>query len=66
MKEKITEKDIDSMMAFVAAVSDACKEPGKEYTFPCPICGKKARAIQAVYNGHRTGFCPSCRTHMAE
>lgn len=66
MQEKLTKQEIDAMMAFVAAVTEVCKEAGKDYTFPCPICGGKAHAKKDSYNGHRTGLCPICGTKMME
>ena len=66
VKNIINEHDVNSMIAFTAAVSDACKEADKAYTFTCPLCDGEGYAIKLSQTGRSTGFCKSCGVRVVD
>ena len=49
--------DIEDMVSFMVAASDAVKDRGKVYEFTCPLCGRTAKASKAKSNGHLYAVC---------
>lgn len=49
--------DIEDMVSFMVAASDAVKDRGKVYEFTCPLCGSTAKAARAESNGHLHAAC---------
>lgn len=49
--------NIEEMMSFMVAASDAVKDRGKVYEFTCPLCGRTAKAARAKSNGHLHAVC---------
>lgn len=39
--------DIEDMVSFMVAASDAVKDRGKVYEFTCPLCGRTAKSRQS-------------------
>lgn len=49
--------NIEDMVSFMVAASDAVKDRGKVYEFTCPLCGRTAKAARAKSNGHLHAVC---------
>ena len=49
--------NIEDMVSFMVAASDAAKDRGKVYEFTCPLCGRTAKSARAKSNGHLHAVC---------
>lgn len=57
---------IQDTISFVQEAIAVCKEPNKDYTFTCPICGGEAHVYMVKSNRHHHGYCKGCEMNFAE
>ena len=55
-EEEMTTK----MLSFMKAAQETIKEPDKQYTFTCPLCGGEAVGGKAGINNHIHAKCNKC------
>ena len=48
------------MVSFMKAAQEAIKEPDKQYTFTCPLCGGEAVGGKTGSNNHIHAKCNKC------
>ena len=61
----MNEIDFAPMVDFVRAIPRDM-EPGKKYTWTCPLCGGTVTGSKSAYNGHRYISCADCKTVVRE
>ena len=63
---KNEEEMATKMIPFMKAAKEAIKEPDKQYTFTCPLCGGEATGGKAGTNNHIHAKCNKCNISIMQ